>query len=302
MLNNKTKFFFTILLIFSSAIKSIKSMAITSSSNILEELQENLIIAALNNNIGKIKEIIALDKININFQNSTENNTALMSATENGHSQAVITLLAAGADPNLVDNYGETALKIAIRNNHNLTAVILINNGTILNLPSKNPELNLAVMYNNLFLVRYLISKKAKTDLRDYQNYLPIHVAAVNGFTAIVKELISAGADINTVYKRVSPVALAIISRHYSTAMLLVKSGARLDESTTPLHKLYLKLIEHEAEDTEDQDEQDKEEAEYNIKNLIKLLEACIITKAISKRTLGACSPKNKFMQIDLCK
>ena len=78
-----------------------------------------LMLAAKEGRFEVVIELLKIDGIKLNQKNSSfENNTALMLAAEKGHLNVVQALIEKGADINLVNEFGNTALVHAAKNNH----------------------------------------------------------------------------------------------------------------------------------------------------------------------------------------
>ena len=113
-------------------------------------------------------------------------------------------LLDAGADINAVDNYGQTALFMAIASENTLVAEFLINRGA--NIEYIEPEGGSLALHGvcatgNTKLFDILMEKGAKSqvNLADHQGMTPFLYACLNGRVDIAKRLFDKGADINMV-------------------------------------------------------------------------------------------------------
>ncbi len=110
-------------------MKKILAVLILISFNLysLTQNEENFLTASENGNTKKVKELLALGAdINIQDYNGF---TALMWAIYNGHTETAKELIKAGADVNIQDDEGWTALDYAEKNGHNDTAKLLKKNG-----------------------------------------------------------------------------------------------------------------------------------------------------------------------------
>jgi ankyrin repeat protein len=95
--------------------------------NSQDELDNNaLIIASQYGNLEIAKLLIESKKINVDLQNK-KGNTALILASFLGYSEIVKLLLEAGADRNIKDKDGKTALDYA-KENYDNQIIKLINN------------------------------------------------------------------------------------------------------------------------------------------------------------------------------
>ncbi len=125
--------------------------------------------------------------------------------------------------------------------------------------PNKQQKLNYsnilsAIVNNNIEAVKFHIAKdpelvfhqfflqdlKAGAEIKDededeyeyeYEDNLwyPLHIAAENGYTEIVKVLIAAGAKIDAKHRLGMPLQCAICHGHTETIEVLIKAGAGID-------------------------------------------------------------------------
>jgi ankyrin repeat protein len=126
---------------------------------------------------------------------------------------AVETLLRAGADPNVPDRDGTTALYRAAVSGDEAAVHILLAAGA-------DPDLESA----------------AETE------GLPICAASSWGYVAVVRELLAHGADPNRREDRgegMAPLDWALRYRHADTESVLRAAGARITEWTSPSHDAY---------------------------------------------------------------
>ena len=145
---------------------------------------------------------------------------ALKYAIINRRAEAVKVLLAHGADPNQTCIGGATALHTSV---------------------SKE-----AMEEDNIigtFIFKQLIEKGAKVNVKDHENWYPLHLAAKYGKTLEVDCMLKLGAKIDPVENNgVTPLAYACQQGHFDTAKVLVKAGANVNKMTedesgaSPLH------------------------------------------------------------------
>jgi ankyrin repeat protein len=137
--------------------------------------------------------------------------TALMLAAANGHVEAVSVLLAAGADPNKVDNFGLCALSEACRYAHDAVIDRLVAAGADLaTRPSRSPtspgadrsasrpildaaKLCEAVYAGDAPLLRRFIRSGADVDVSDYDQRTALHLAAAEGSIVMARILVEQG-------------------------------------------------------------------------------------------------------------
>jgi ankyrin repeat protein len=100
-----------------------------TTSNIAKRRHNTrLIVAALEDNYDRIKNLLERHHIDPNYQNS-DGITALHCAAGNNNDKIVKLLLEYHANPNIEDNDGDTPLHLAVDQNGFVVAQILINYG-----------------------------------------------------------------------------------------------------------------------------------------------------------------------------
>lgn len=124
----------------------------------------------------------------------------LHQAAEDGDLAEVKRLIAEGADVNLKDEDGGTALRIAAVYDHTDIVELLIDKGANVNAPNRdglNP-LNDAVFKNNKEMVSLLISKGADVNFMHYRdNQTPLFWAVETRGVEIIKLLVDNGAKLD---------------------------------------------------------------------------------------------------------
>jgi ankyrin repeat protein len=197
------------------------------------------------------------------MQNADQNQ--LHKAVRQRDKNTVKTLLDRGANPNAMNDRGETPLHIAIEAEQKDVIKMLLEFGADVNtkmeIKFKNHSdsdglvhiirdelaggllqwspLHLATCYGQ-DIVALLIVKGADVNIQDRIGRTPLHWIAQEGQTEIAELLLAKGADPN---KRDSagqtPLHLAAIEGHQTVALSLIKSGANINvldgEGFTPL-------------------------------------------------------------------
>ncbi len=121
-------------------------------------------------------------------------------------------------------------------------------------LPIPSTEIHGAVYFGNLVKTKQLIeSNRGLINLKDEQDYQPLHIAAIEGYREIVEYLIKAGADINArgMYGW-TPLNVAVRFNQKEIVKLLLSHKAdpfiKMDNGNTPLHSAayrnYVELAE----------------------------------------------------------
>ena len=148
----------------------------------------------------------------------------LVKAASEGHDACVWEFLAAGADPNVVTNYGNTPLHLAAYNGHEACVRVLIAAGVDPNVVDDygyTPLLE-ATWNGHEACVRVLVAAGADPNVvNDYGN-TPLYQAAWDGHEACVRVLIAAGADPNAVnVGGNTPLQIAVEKGHRECAKIL---------------------------------------------------------------------------------
>ena len=177
----------------------------------------SLMVAAFSGDINTLKEIIARNPyVNINFQ-TISGYTLLMFALQNKNVDVIKFLLEHGANPNLQNMYGETALFYAVRTVCMPDKIeILLKNGADPNIKDICKHTALVNIFNDaegcgfisdryLRIVKHLLDYGAKPDIADMDGVTPlmrcVSLKDCEGFDGNnileMKLLIDSGADVN---------------------------------------------------------------------------------------------------------
>jgi ankyrin repeat protein len=156
--------------------------------------------AAYKGDLKKVKRIIEKDPSQINIQDSF-GWTPLQLASSKGHIEIVEFLLNRGADTELENNHGETALLLAARfaiHRKYETIKTLLEHGAAVNHKDKHGRaaLHKAAMYSGEKVINLLISYGADVNARDEHQSTPLHQTAMLYNIEGAKALVEHGADI----------------------------------------------------------------------------------------------------------
>ena len=134
------------------------------------------------------------------LKNRENNNTALIWASRNGHTNTVEMILNMGADVNAKDNSSNTALIRASKNGHTETATMLLENGADVNAKDNDNWTALIEASENkqTEIVALLLENGADVNATDVNGKTALFVASINGYTEIVALLLENGAHVNT--------------------------------------------------------------------------------------------------------
>ena len=163
----------------------------------------------------------------------------LLWAVRFAHSEFVSVLIEAGADVNHVDSMGHTALMWAVRFAHSEFVPVLIEAGADINLSDKdeNTALILAARLGIMKSVRLLTEAGANVNTANKNGETALSVAKYE----CVKDLLSAGADVNMVPDRCFTFLLrAVDEKDEECVRLLTQVGASVNERKTLIFPLLM--------------------------------------------------------------
>jgi uncharacterized protein len=168
--------------------------------------------------------------INPNAQNATDGRTALINAAARGDLEVVKVLVQRGADVNVKDKQGYTALFHAIEAMYDDVALVLLSQ------PGLDP--NARGLNGSTALLKYvwrdrkdavekLLEHRADVNAQDADGDAPLHGAAQNGNVEILNLLLDKGADPNVKNKLGgTPLMWAAVFGNETAAERLLERGA----------------------------------------------------------------------------
>ena len=188
-------YFILVIYWFSNSIIFAQKDANTATSR-LAVLSEHLVAE----DISEIQQLLEAGA-DANVKN-TYDATPLYMASENGHSEVVKLLLAAGADVNIAENiFGTTPLIAAVTDGHAEIVKLLIAANADVNIATKTVGLTsliIATQEGHADIVKQLIEAGANIDAtmmdRNGDKYTALQISRRLGHVEIVKLLLSAGA------------------------------------------------------------------------------------------------------------
>lgn len=162
------------------------------------DIRKNFFLAAYTGDIERIQQIIDEypEAVTWRDQNNDER-TALMSASEAGHSSIVTALIVAGAEVNATNSRGSTSLMFAGQKNAQEVIDRLLENQADPNVANKDKltALMISAWENRHSICRRLVEAGAKIDACDAEKNTALMLAATNGKEDACFALLDLGAD-----------------------------------------------------------------------------------------------------------
>ena len=198
-----------------------------------EETQDKkLLKAVMENKFDDVKK--ALDNgADVNAKD-IDGWTALIWASENGHTKIVEMLLDKGADVNAISGSSISALHFASNQGHIDIVKMLLDKGAKVDAKtnSRNTALIWASEKGHKEVVEMLLDKGADVNAKDNDGKTALILASVNGDKEIVTMLLDKGADVNSKDDDGdTALILASLNGHKEIVTMLLKKGA--DVNTT---------------------------------------------------------------------
>lgn len=192
---------------------------------------QELFDAIRNNNIAKVKEIISSDP---KLVNTPGNNhfTPLLFATNSNKPEIAEFLISKGANVDDVffpDYYGSTPISFAIRNNNLDLVKLLHEKGANIQFRTKLEEnyLHFAAAQNRVEIAEYLINNGIDVNSVKNGGLTSLHISTIMGNVDIVKLLIEKEAKLDIkCYDNGTPLHFAIATRNREIEDFLRKNGA----------------------------------------------------------------------------
>ena len=165
--------------------------------------------------------------------------TPLIVALTNGHNDAFTFLIDKGADVNLQDHVGYTALHHAVESKNFDAVSCLVHNGADINLftSSKHTPLMLACQSHNMDAINFLLNKGADVNLQDRDGKSALHFACSDICYWLIQNL----ADVNMCDNHnCTPLMQASSKSDVKKVAMLVENQAKVDlqdmNGNTALH------------------------------------------------------------------
>lgn len=192
--------------------------AMNGHSNVVEQLlaasaKPSLLFAAQGKDTGLVTRLISAGGDIKETNNYGE--TALHLAVKSGNAAMVQHLVTHGADVNARDSAGKTPLDRALRSRNTELSSALLKAGPKLTVEKKKPTaptvLHTAISSHNLKVIPDLVKGGAELEARDAQDRTPLQLALENNSIEAMDILLKLGADIQaTDSEGLSPLHLAV--------------------------------------------------------------------------------------------
>ena len=164
----------------------------------MKEIDRLLLEAAKVGNVNEVQSLLTAGA-NVNIKDEY-GQTPLHRAAINGHTEAVNALIKeGGADVNAQDIYRQTPLHCAADNGHTdiVSALIVAKAMVDATDTYRQTPLHCATINGHTGAVNALLAGGAHVNIKDEDGQTPLHWATINGHAAIVQALIAQGADVN---------------------------------------------------------------------------------------------------------
>ncbi|KAK3104921.1 hypothetical protein FSP39_013227 [Pinctada imbricata] len=186
---------------------------------------------ASENGFSSIVNVLISHRADCTICRKTDGASPLLIAAERGHPEVVRKLLDNLKDEddiNFVNHQNNTPLLMAALNNHTNVCEVLVENGADVNISNHNgyTPIHVASRNGNAKLVNMFLQKGANIDCQTTENKnTPLHLAAMMGNRRAVKILLARGADMemkNNELQGLTPLAKATYMKHTEIIDLLI--------------------------------------------------------------------------------
>ena len=191
-----------------------------------------LVMAAFEGKTTRVESLLA-DGADVNVKQDG-GCTALYLAAQEGYTEIVKLLLDKGADVNVETDAGFTPLWISVQNGHTKVVELLLDKGAYVEVKHPDDEgtpLLMAAQEGHIEIVRLLLEKDANVNAKLTSGLTPLWMAAQNGHTEIVKQLLEKGANADPRRNSdgLTPLWMAAQDGHTEVVKLLLDKGADIE-------------------------------------------------------------------------
>ena len=200
----------------------------------VERMVKRIAFSIRDGDLAEVKRLLAATTKNFKHDNIEdiwqELGILVLFAASEGRSEIVKALIDAGADVNVKNKKGQTALIVATREGRSEVVKILLAAGANVNAKQNRYQtaFMVAVIENRPKIAKMLLAAGANVGARDGRNMTPLMVAASEGHTEFVQMLLAAGADVNLKDGNGSQTALSWAAQngHSEVVKILLAAGA----------------------------------------------------------------------------
>lgn len=168
----------------------------------------------------------------------------LILAAQSGRREVVAYLLSQGANIEILDEAGESALIHASREGRIFTVQTLLGFGALMEVHpgEKRQALHWAIQENHLTIVELLLSWGANVEVLD-EGISPIAQASSAGYLRIVQALISAGALVENPNGNQSAIINSVLWNELDVMGYLIKNGANANSVDKEGNNLFMLCV-----------------------------------------------------------
>lgn len=153
--------------------------------------------------------------------------TAFFESARRAEVDTVRLFLAAGMNPDIRNENGDTVLMNAIGANANTVAEVLLKSGADPNARTSNGStaLHLVTLTGNVPACQLLVKYSADVNAKSNIGETPLMIAALRGFPDLVKVLLRAGAEVNAKDNRGETPLMHAVERNQAQVVEILKSA-----------------------------------------------------------------------------
>ncbi|XP_073839218.1 zinc-RING finger and ankyrin repeat domain-containing protein rolling pebbles isoform X1 [Musca autumnalis] len=163
-------------------------------------IHQSLIAAASQDHITILEDLVDMEDIDVNAIEPCSGELALTSAARNGCLNTVEVLLTRGANIDLHNKQGFTALGLSVKEGHWAVAEKLLQSGADLDEPvtsARKTALMIAAEEGHLEILEMLIERGANLETQDHEGFTALSWACLRGRQTAAKILIDKGCNKN---------------------------------------------------------------------------------------------------------